>query len=334
MKHALFETTKGNFLVELDDERAPKTVANFLAYVNKGHYNGLIFHRVINGFMVQGGGFEANMKTQRETDAPIANEAQNGLKNELYTIAMARTNDPHSATAQFFINVNDNDFLNHSSLSPQGWGYAVFGKVIVGEEVIDAIRQVKTGSRGFHQDVPLEDIVITAAYETDAAGDHLGDPCESPEDTAVRLEQEAQARALGRQKGAVITQHLVEGADTQLLVAVGDNANEVSGANHYYVFSGFNAETHPSVLEEGYAGQSLMLHLLFQNGVVPVVGQNGVTLEAVLAACGHRLQGFQDGKFACDENQEALDHINAAIEALQRRTRARIAREVEGTHVV
>ena len=155
-------TNHGVIKLELDAAKAPKTVENFLNYVKKGHYDGTVFHRVINGFMIQGGGFEPGLK-QKPTDAPIDNEANNGLKNDNYTIAMARTNDPHSATAQFFINVNDNDFLNHSSPTPQGWGYAVFGKVVEGLEVVDAIRKVKTGSKGFHQDVPVDDVIIEKA---------------------------------------------------------------------------------------------------------------------------------------------------------------------------
>ncbi len=156
------QTNHGVIRIELDAEKAPKTVENFLNYVKNGFYDGTVFHRVINGFMIQGGGFEAGMK-QKPTEAPIENEANNGLKNDKYTLAMARTNDPHSATAQFFINVNDNDFLNHSAPTPQGWGYAVFGKVVEGQEVIDAIKGVKTGSKGFHQDVPVDDVVIEKA---------------------------------------------------------------------------------------------------------------------------------------------------------------------------
>ncbi|AGK47097.1 MULTISPECIES: peptidylprolyl isomerase [Burkholderia] len=155
-------TNHGVIKLELDEAKAPKTVENFLNYVKKGHYDGTIFHRVINGFMIQGGGFEPGLK-QKPTDAPITNEANNGLKNDTYTIAMARTNDPHSATAQFFINVNDNDFLNHSSPTPQGWGYAVFGKVVEGQDIVDKIKAVKTGSKGFHQDVPNDDVVIEKA---------------------------------------------------------------------------------------------------------------------------------------------------------------------------
>ncbi|ABX14888.1 peptidyl-prolyl cis-trans isomerase [Burkholderia multivorans] len=155
-------TNHGVIKLELDAAKAPKTVENFLNYVKKGHYDGTVFHRVINGFMIQGGGFEPGMK-QKPTDAPIDNEANNGLKNDKYTIAMARTNDPHSATAQFFINVNDNDFLNHSSPTPQGWGYAVFGKVVEGQDVVDKIKGVKTGNAGFHQDVPTDDVVIEKA---------------------------------------------------------------------------------------------------------------------------------------------------------------------------
>ncbi|HTR06361.1 MAG TPA: peptidylprolyl isomerase [Paraburkholderia sp.] len=155
-------TNHGVIKLELDAEKAPKTVANFLNYVKSGHYDGTVFHRVIDGFMIQGGGFEAGMK-QKPTEAPIENEANNGLKNERGSIAMARTNDPHSASAQFFINVADNDFLNHSSPTPQGWGYAVFGKVVEGLEVVDKIKKVKTGSKGFHQDVPVDDVVIEKA---------------------------------------------------------------------------------------------------------------------------------------------------------------------------
>lgn len=152
----------GVITLELDAAKAPKTVANFLNYVNKGHYNGTIFHRVIPGFMVQGGGMEPGMK-QKPTDAEIENEANNGLKNDTYTVAMARTNAPHSASSQFFINVANNGFLNHTSPTPSGWGYAVFGKVISGTEVVDKIKAVRTGRKGFHDDVPLEDVVIEKA---------------------------------------------------------------------------------------------------------------------------------------------------------------------------
>ncbi len=152
----------GVITLELDQDKAPKSVANFLSYVAKGHYNGTIFHRVIPGFMVQGGGMEPGM-TQKPCDAPIENEANNGLKNANYTVAMARTGDPHSATAQFFINVADNGFLNHTSPSSQGWGYAVFGKVVSGAEVVDKIKAVKTGRKGFHDDVPKEDVVLEKA---------------------------------------------------------------------------------------------------------------------------------------------------------------------------
>lgn len=156
------QTSKGNIVIELDDAKAPESAKNFLAYVQKGHYDGTVFHRVIKGFMVQGGGFEPGMK-QKPTDAPVRNEANNGLKNDHYTLAMARTSDPHSATAQFFINTTDNAFLNFKSESPSGWGYAVFGKVVSGQDVVDAIEGVKTGRKGFHDDVPLEDVVIQRA---------------------------------------------------------------------------------------------------------------------------------------------------------------------------
>ena len=152
----------GVITLELDAELAPLSVENFLSYVQNGHYNQTVFHRVIKDFMIQGGGFEPGMK-QKPCAAPIDNEANNGLANNIYTVAMARTNDPHSATAQFFINTSDNSFLNHSSPTPQGWGYAVFGKVVAGTEVVDAIRAVKTGRKGFHDDVPMSDVVIEKA---------------------------------------------------------------------------------------------------------------------------------------------------------------------------
>ncbi len=155
-------TNRGTIRVELDEARAPESSRNFIDYVNQGHYDGTVFHRVIKGFMIQGGGFEAGMK-QKPTGAPIRNEANNGVKNDHYTLAMARTSDPHSATAQFFINATDNDFLNFKAESGSGWGYAVFGKVVAGTEVVDAIEQVKTGRKGMHDDVPLEDVVITKA---------------------------------------------------------------------------------------------------------------------------------------------------------------------------
>ena len=154
--------TYGDITLELDQAKAPKSVENFLAYVKKGHYDNTVFHRVIPGFMVQGGGFEPGMK-QKPSDAPIQNEANNGLKNDNYTVAMARTNDPHSATAQFFINIADNAFLNHTAPSAQGWGYAVFGKVVGGTDVVDKIKAVKTGRKGFHDDVPNEDVIIQKA---------------------------------------------------------------------------------------------------------------------------------------------------------------------------
>ena len=152
----------GVITLELDQAKAPKSVANFLAYVGKGHYDNTIFHRVIPGFMVQGGGMEPGMK-QKDCAAPIENEASNGLKNLNYTVAMARTGDPHSATAQFFINVSDNTFLNHTAPNPQGWGYAVFGKVVQGAAVVDKIKAVATGRKGFHDDVPKEDVIIEKA---------------------------------------------------------------------------------------------------------------------------------------------------------------------------
>jgi peptidyl-prolyl cis-trans isomerase B (cyclophilin B) len=152
----------GVITIELDADKAPKSTENFLAYVNKGHYNNTIFHRIIDGFMIQGGGFEPGMK-QKDTDAPIENEAKNGLKNDKYTLAMARTSDPHSATAQFFINVSNNDFLNFTAPTPNGWGYAVFGTVTEGTDVVDKIKGVKTGNKGFHQNVPNEDVIIEKA---------------------------------------------------------------------------------------------------------------------------------------------------------------------------
>jgi len=156
------QTSAGDITIALAADRAPKSVENFLTYVRDGFYDGTVFHRVIDGFMIQGGGFAAGLK-QKDTRAPIDNEAANGLKNARYTLAMARTNDPHSATAQFFINVADNDFLNHSAPTAQGWGYAVFGEVVEGTDVVDAIKGVKTGNKGFHQNVPVEDVVIVRA---------------------------------------------------------------------------------------------------------------------------------------------------------------------------
>ncbi|CAM8653777.1 PpiB Peptidyl-prolyl cis-trans isomerase (rotamase) - cyclophilin family [Oxalobacteraceae bacterium] len=156
----VLSTNHGDITIELDAEKAPKTVDNFLSYVKSGHYDGTIFHRVIDGFMIQGGGFEPGMK-QKESGEPIDNEAANGLANEKYTVAMARTNDPHSATAQFFINVKDNSFLDYSG--PDQWGYCVFGRVTAGTEVVDEIRKVKTSTKGFHGDVPVEDVIIEKA---------------------------------------------------------------------------------------------------------------------------------------------------------------------------
>jgi peptidyl-prolyl cis-trans isomerase B (cyclophilin B) len=152
----------GNITIELNEEKAPKTSQNFIAYVKDGHYDDTIFHRVIDGFMIQGGGMNADMQ-EKSTGAAIENEADNGLTNDAYTLAMARTMDPHSATAQFFINVKQNDFLNHSAKTPQGWGYTVFGKVVEGTEVVDMIKGVRTGRKGMHDDVPMESVMIIKA---------------------------------------------------------------------------------------------------------------------------------------------------------------------------
>lgn len=162
----IIRTTFGDIKLELDAEKAPATVANFLEYARSGYYDGTIFHRVINNFMIQGGGFDTDMQ-QKPTNAPVENEADNGLKNDFGTIAMARTTDPHSATAQFFINVKDNDFLNHSGKNMQGWGYAVFGKLVDGEEVLEKIRHVPTGSRSGHQDVPVDPVIIETVEITE-----------------------------------------------------------------------------------------------------------------------------------------------------------------------
>lgn len=156
------DTSMGAIVIQLNEEKAPKTVENFLSYVNSGHYDGTIFHRVIDGFMIQGGGMEANMN-EKPTKASIENEADNGLTNDIGTIAMARTQAPHSATSQFFINVNNNAFLNHSGKNPQGWGYAVFGKVVDGMDVVNKIKGVATGRYGMHADVPKEAVVINSA---------------------------------------------------------------------------------------------------------------------------------------------------------------------------
>ena len=155
----IIRTTFGDITLELDADKAPKTVENFLKYASEGFYDGTVFHRVIDNFMIQGGGFDADM-SQKDSGEPIENEADNGLKNDFGTIAMARTMDPHSATAQFFINVKDNDFLNHTGKNMQGWGYTVFGKISQGEEVLDKIRAVPTTSRGGHQDVPQDPVII------------------------------------------------------------------------------------------------------------------------------------------------------------------------------
>ena len=155
-------TNFGVIAIELDADKAPESAKNFLAYAQAGHYDNTIFHRVIPGFMIQGGGFDADMQ-QKTPRAPIKNEADNGLKNDAYTVAMARTSDPHSATAQFFINIADNDFLNYKAPNANGWGYCVFGKVVEGSEVVDQIKGVKTGNAGFHQDVPKEDVIIERA---------------------------------------------------------------------------------------------------------------------------------------------------------------------------
>ena len=157
------ETNMGDIVILLDPEHAPLSVKNFLAYVNNGFYNGTIFHRVIDGFMIQGGGFTKNMEQKPTLISPIKNEANNGLKNEKYTVAMARTSDPHSATAQFFINVADNPGLDHTAKTTQGWGYAVFGKVIEGQDVVDKIKAVSTGSKKGHKDVPNSDVIINKA---------------------------------------------------------------------------------------------------------------------------------------------------------------------------
>ncbi|RKE16978.1 peptidylprolyl isomerase [Streptomyces sp. TLI_171] len=162
MSKVKLSTNHGDIVIRLDAEKAPASVANFLQYVTDGFYNGTVFHRVIDNFMVQGGGMEPGLK-RKETRAPIQNEADNGLKNTKYTVAMARTSDPHSATAQFFINVADNEFLNHSGKNPQGWGYAVFGEVVEGQAVVDEIKAVRTGSHHGHADVPKEDVVLVSA---------------------------------------------------------------------------------------------------------------------------------------------------------------------------
>ena len=162
MSSVLLKTNHGDITLQLDSAKAPKTVENFLAYVKSGHYDGTIFHRVIDNFMIQGGGMSPGMK-QKPTNAEIENEANNGLKNVKGSIAMARTNEPHSASSQFFINVNDNDFLNHTAPTASGWGYAVFGKVVSGTDVVDQICKVPTGRKGFHDDVPKDDVVISKA---------------------------------------------------------------------------------------------------------------------------------------------------------------------------
>lgn len=166
MTKVRLDTTKGDIVLELDDDKAPASVKNFVQYARDGHYDHTIFHRVIDGFMVQGGGMSPGMK-QKPTRSPVANEAANGVKNRKYTVAMARTGEPHSATAQFFINVADNDFLDYKGPSPQGWGYAVFGKVVEGTDVVDSIKGVKTGRSGMHENVPVDDVLIKKAEVLD-----------------------------------------------------------------------------------------------------------------------------------------------------------------------
>ncbi|WKX12536.2 peptidylprolyl isomerase [Streptomyces sp. NL15-2K] len=166
MSRVELTTNFGRIVIELNDAEAPKTVENFLTYVRNGHYDSTIFHRVIPGFMVQGGGFTPDM-VQKPTMAPVQNEADNGLKNTAYTVAMARTSDPHSATAQFFVNVSDNDFLNFTAKNPNGWGYTVFGRVTEGQDVVDRITQVRTGSSRGHQDVPTQPVIIEGAKTLD-----------------------------------------------------------------------------------------------------------------------------------------------------------------------
>ena len=161
-QHVELQTNHGTIRIELDDEKAPNTVRNFISYVEKGHYDGTVFHRVIKGFMIQGGGFAPGM-SQKPTDAPIQNEASNGLKNAHYSVAMARTSAPHSATEQFYIKTTNNGFLDFKSETPQGWGYAVFGKVVAGTEVVDAIEGVKTSRKSGHDDVPVDDVIIQSA---------------------------------------------------------------------------------------------------------------------------------------------------------------------------
>ncbi|TMU72227.1 peptidyl-prolyl cis-trans isomerase [Pseudomonas fluorescens] len=163
MTQVKLTTNFGDIVIELDAEKAPITVANFLEYVKAGHYENVVFHRVIKGFMIQGGGFQPGMQEKKDKRASIQNEADNGLKNEKYTLAMARTMDPHSASAQFFINATNNSFLNHTAKTAQGWGYAVFGKVVAGTEVVDKIEGVATTSKAGHQDVPADDVIIEKA---------------------------------------------------------------------------------------------------------------------------------------------------------------------------
>ncbi|RMO72538.1 hypothetical protein ALQ35_02323 [Pseudomonas fluorescens] len=163
MTQVKLTTNHGDIVIELNAEKAPNTVANFIEYVNAGHYDGTVFHRVIGNFMVQGGGFEPGMKEKKDKRPSIQNEADNGLSNDKYTVAMARTMEPHSASAQFFINVADNAFLNHSGKNVQGWGYAVFGKVTEGQDVVDKIKGVQTTGKAGHQDVPVEDVIVEKA---------------------------------------------------------------------------------------------------------------------------------------------------------------------------
>lgn len=302
----LLSTNKGDILLELDAVSAPKTVANFLGYVKDGFYDGTLFHRVIKGFMIQGGGFEVGMK-QKTVKEQLENESKNsskaGLKNEPYTIAMARTSAPHSATAQFFINAAHNSFLDYPG--QDGWGYCVFGKVIEGKDVIDQIIGSKTSRVGMFADVPVEDIIIQKAEAVYDATFNSSVEVTDPDDCSAKSSVRYTLHA-----------HQVGGEANPLVISVTDDVN-LKGIHNRYEITGFNTKTNPSELE---GVETTVLNILFQNGPIGEDGPNGVTIESLAAACIDRLNRLQAGPHPNGYNEEALHAFEKGLEALRTRT--------------